>query len=151
MIIDFIRSLGFRVSEGSFTEPSFLPGVLIREGSIIYDPTAEFYPGDLLHEAGHLAILPPDKRHALIGNVTDTFPEHAGGEMAVILWSWLAAGHLSIHPAIVFHPHGYKDQSEWLLREFEQGRYIGLPLLEWMGMVRLGEDGKPEVLSWLRR
>ena len=84
-----------------------MPGLSIRNGCLIIDPEKLLYPGDILHEAGHIAVVPAEMRQALNDDVTNTqFDE--GCEMAAIAWSYAACRYLSIDPHIVFHEHGYK-------------------------------------------
>lgn len=44
---------------------TLLAGIAIREGVIIVDAEKLSYPGDLLHEAGHIAVTPAHKRQCL--------------------------------------------------------------------------------------
>ena len=39
--------------------PSFF---IFEQGSIVIDKDALLYPGDILHEAGHIAVVPADRR-----------------------------------------------------------------------------------------
>ena len=55
-----------------------------------------------------------------------------------------------IPPEVVFHPDGYKGDSEWLLDNFRNKSYIGLPYLQWMKIFEKQADGTLKVLSWLR-
>ena len=70
----------------------------------------------------------------------------------MILWTYAACLHTGIPATVVFHPAGYKGDSEWLLRMFAQETYVGLPLLVWMGMAldQRVEGGFPLMTSWLR-
>lgn len=61
-IADFLNEIGLAVRAASLDEETFLPGILIRKGEILVDEEKLLYPGDLLHEAGHLAIAPKDLR-----------------------------------------------------------------------------------------
>ena len=56
-IVDFLNSIGIEATQGSVSASSFLPGVRIESGRLIYDPAMP-WPGDLLHEAGHIATAP---------------------------------------------------------------------------------------------
>src|SRR5207237_1289082 len=75
-------------------EDVFPPGVTLRGGAIVYDPDKLLYPGDLLHEAGHVAVTEPERRAALDGDAEDDPAE----EMAAIAWSWAAAKAIGIDP-----------------------------------------------------
>jgi len=145
-IVAFIEAIGLRVERGAVSE-SLLPGIAVREGALVVDQTRLTHPGDLLHEAGHLAVCDP----ALRGNLADV-SDDGGEEMAAIAWSYAAARHLGLDPSVVFHPGGYGGGSEALVAAFEGRRTIGLPLLQWWGMTH-GWEGKPpfpHMLRWLR-
>ena len=135
----FLKSIGIKVHLKPFTESSFLPGVLVRGGELIVDFGQTFYPGDLLHEAGHIAVTPSDERRSLTGNV-EPGKKANSIELAAICWSYAAARHLEIDLNTLFHSDGYKGQSEWFIEMFEEGNYIGLPLLQWMGICRRDDE-----------
>jgi hypothetical protein len=147
-IRQFLTSIGLEVREVELPAPSFLPGLLIDQGVLLLDPARLLYPGDVLHEAGHLAVAPAADRPALGGDVAQSQPERAGDELAVMLWTYAACRHLGLPPEIVFHPDGYHGQSEWILDNYRQGIYIGLPLLVWMGLTTT--DTFPHMTRWLR-
>ena len=69
-IVDFILSIGIPVSIEKIEEDTFLPGILIKNGAIYIDKEKLKYPGDLLHEAGHLATLTPKKRACVYNDVS---------------------------------------------------------------------------------
>jgi hypothetical protein len=123
---------------------SFLPGVAVDRGTLLVDEARLTYPGDLIHEAGHLAVAPPDVRSGPSGGI-DEVP---GLEWAVIPWSYAAALEIGIDPALVFHEGGYHGHSPGLLRNFELGVPIGLHLLVEAGMTTA--ELYPRMLSWLR-
>jgi hypothetical protein len=102
------------------------------------------YPGDLLHEAGHLAVAPPDVRSGLSGDIDD-MPDL---EWAAIPWSYAAALEIGIDPALVFHEGGYRGHSAGLLGNFQLGVPIGLHLLVDAGMTT--PDAYPRMERWLR-
>ena len=47
----------------------FLPGVRVDRGRLLVDEARLLYPGDLLHEAGHVAIMPAAERREREGDV----------------------------------------------------------------------------------
>lgn len=150
--IAFLNSIGIKTIEKEFEESSFLPGLKIEKGSLIIDKQKLLYPGDILHEAGHLAVAPGEERSVLNENVTDNRPGAEGEELAVMLWSYAACLHLGIDTDIVFHKDGYKGDSEWILNSYKEKTYIGLPLLAWMGMTAKegDKDGFPNMIKWVR-
>jgi len=147
-IVAFLAAIGQPVRETSFKKKGFLPGLLIENGELLLDRARLLYPGDVLHEAGHIAVTVAAERPLLGANVTENHPEKEGEEIAVLLWTYAACRHLGLPPEVVFHPAGYKGQSEWLISSFEAGQYMGLPLLVWMGLTT--SDGFPQMVRWLR-
>jgi hypothetical protein len=80
-----------------------------------------------------------------------------GDEIGAILWSYAAVYYLKLPLEFVFHPNGYKNNSDWFISNFSSGNYIGLPFLEWAGLTlsenRAAIDGEkafPIMQKWLR-
>lgn len=149
----FLRDIGLAVESRTIEEKTFLPGVALDSGRLVIDEAKLLYPGDILHEAGHLAITPAADRHLCGGNLAVS----GGEEMAAICWSYAAALHVGIDPAIVFHEHGYKGGANSLLENYRNGFYMALPYLQWMGLAldktKAAEQGcqpYPHMLRWLR-
>lgn len=152
-IASFLRAIGLPVRRSTVPETTFLPGLEIQGGALAVDESRLLYPGDLLHEAGHLAVLTTERRMKQGANAGDNM----GDEIGAICWSYAAAVHIQLDAAVVFHPNGYRGASEWHLANFREGRYIGVPLLQWMGMTAdeqharaLGIAPYPHMLRWLR-
>ncbi|MGZ3861718.1 MAG: hypothetical protein ACXVPN_00465 [Bacteroidia bacterium] len=147
----FLGSIGIETIEKDFEEKSFLAGLKIENGKLIVCRQKLLYPGDILHEAGHIAVTPGIERRKLNDNVVTNRPGSEGEEMAAMLWSYAACIHLKIDPGIVFHKDGYKGSSEWILDNYRNRNFIGLPLLKWMGLASQKEEaGFPKMLKWLR-
>jgi len=138
-MIAFLESIGIGVRYGAVAD-GFVPGLRIEGGAIMIDTERWLYAGDLLHEAGHLAVQEPARRGTPGGD--------GGGEMAAIAWSFAAALHLGIHAAVVFHADGYKGGGGALLENFLAGRYVGVPMLEWLGLCDRG--AYPSLRCWTR-
>ncbi|MCD0475835.1 hypothetical protein LPB87_15655 [Flavobacterium sp. EDS] len=155
-IIFFLDEIGIKVVEKELDD-TFLPGLSLGSSCVYIDYKKMLYPGDILHEAGHLAVTPTANRE-LIGTdeIASDWPTE-GEEIAAILWSFAAAKHLDLPLELVFHPNGYKNDSEWLISNFNDEVYIGLPFLEWAGLAlgkeRASEEGKeafPKMIKWIR-
>ncbi len=152
-LVDFLVGIGLEVRSGTIGEQTFVPGIVIHHGALVVDPPRMIHPGDLLHEAGHLAVMEPDRRqrcHVDVG-------KRAAEEMMAIAWSWAATVHLRLDPTVVFHEDGYKGGSQALIENFSAGRFIAVPMLQWAGMTadpkraaELGVDPYPHMLRWLR-
>lgn len=147
-IIPFLREIGISVRAAALPD-SFLPGLTIEAGGLLVDESRLEYPGDLLHEAGHIAVAPPEARALMSGSLDDV-PELDTStlEWAAIPWSYAAALEIGIDPRLVFHAGGYHGHSSGLLRNFEVGVPIGLHLLVDAGMT--SADEFPKMLRWLR-
>ncbi|TWI96381.1 hypothetical protein JN11_04115 [Mucilaginibacter frigoritolerans] len=155
-IIDFVESVGIKVFKMPIDGDTFLPGLQLKDGALIVDTEKLLYPGDILHEAGHLATMPPAIRETMNDNLPPT-QENQGGEMMALAWSYAAARYLNINPHIVFHADGYKGGGENLVQNFTEGRCVGLPLLQWAGMAYDEQKAKefnkppfPYMINWLR-
>lgn len=148
----FLAGVGLETAPAVFAEAGFLEGLMISHGVLLIHEARLTYPGDLLHEAGHLAVIPGEKRKRLSGSAGDD----PGAEMAAIAWSYAAALHLEMDPAIVFHSGGYRRGSQTILENFSRGRYFGVPLLEWLGLTADKKNAAllqvppyPHMLKWL--
>lgn len=150
-IIIFLREIGLTVIERRITTPTVLPGIGVDHGALLVDRATIKYPGDLLHEAGHFAVVPAHEREQFHENVGDD----GGMEMAAIAWSYAAALHLGIAPSLLFHDAGYRGGAASLLENFAAGYYIGVPILMWRGLADapvkndLIVSGYPQMKRWL--
>jgi hypothetical protein len=153
IIIAFLREIGLPVQAGVIAGDSVLPGIQVRSGVLIYDPATLKYPGDLLHEAGHLAVKSAADRQ----RASDDLGADPAEEMMAIAWSYAAALHLKFPPEVVFHPAGYQGGSRSLLDNFAAGRYLAVPMLQWLGLTldeqqarAIGAAPYPRMKVWLR-
>lgn len=155
-VLLFLNEIGIDVVEKEL-ETTFLPGLSLGPNCLYIDFEKLLYPGDILHEAGHLTVTTSAERKiAGTSEMASDWPTQ-GEEMGAILWSFAAAKHLELPVEFVFHPNGYKNESEWLISNFTNETYIGLPFLEWIGIAlgkeRAAKEGKeafPKMLKWLR-
>lgn len=154
-MLNFLKEIGISYHFEEIDGDTFLPGLKLRDGTLVIDTQRLRYPGDILHEAGHLACMPEDMRRTMNDNL-DSSQVHQGGEMMAIAWSYAVCIHLGIDPKIVFHEYGYKGSGESIVANFSQGQYFGVPLLEWCGMSygaatakKLNRRPFPEMVSWV--
>ena len=157
-IIAFVREIGIEVRMDEVVPAqAFVPGIAIQDGALVIDMEKLKYPGDILHEAGHLAVSDAQSRKSM-GGILDSTNENApAGELMAIAWSYAAATYLSIDPHIVFHEFGYQGGGSNIVDNFSEGRYLGLPMLQWVGLcldpkhaLLKGCEGYPTMLKWLR-
>ena len=94
----------------------------------------------LLHEAGHLAVLPADRRRLPLVDDPQT-------EAAAIAWSWAACCHLGLPAGLLFHEQGYRGRAAALRMSCELGVVPGWHCLVEAG---LAEPSPPGMRRWLR-
>lgn len=148
LILEFLAEIGIPTEERKFETPTFLPGILIDKGVLYYELDQLRYPGDLLHEAGHIALMTPEERPVIVGNVKEYRLPTQDDEMGVMAWTLAACKYLKLPPSIVFHENGYHGQSESLIYGYENGFAPGLPLLVWMGLTSY--ESFPSMTKWIR-
>ena len=152
LILAFLDRIGIAVTLEPIAEETFLPALRLRGGALIVDPERLQWVGDLLHEAGHIAVTDPALRPDL-----DDVSGDPGEEMAAIAWSYAAAVEIGLDPAVLFHPNGYRGGAQAMIDNFTAGRGVGIPMLAWFGMSaephRAAADGMrayPHMMRWLR-
>lgn len=153
--IKFLHKIGIETKETSLQpDTCFLPGFLIDKGIILFDRSTIKYPGDLLHEAAHIAVVPYAERSILGGYNIGLRKDANAEEMMSIAWSYAACLHLAIDPNFVFHTEGYKGGGALIVENFKEGNYFGVPVLEWLGMTTTKKDSDhapyPHMIKWLR-
>jgi len=151
-ISDFLTSIGIGVHPATLDEATFLPGIAVRGGELQVDESRLLYPGDLLHEAGHLALLPGGERMLATDEIAHENP--AVVEVGAMAWSYAASKYLGIDAREVFHEGGYRGHSRALLRSYELGVYLGAEVLVRFGLTSsLGESVEhryPRMRRWVR-
>jgi hypothetical protein len=147
----FLESIGIRVIAASSLLPANFPGLDIQNGSVLIDESRAVHLGDILHEAGHIAMTEPGARNALRLNPT------GGEELSTLAWSYAAATRLGLGAETVFYPESYQGFGDGLVANFVRGNYIGLPLMQKFGMTveprhaaGRGVQPYPHMLRWLR-
>ncbi len=155
--INFLNNTGIKTIFRTETQDGFLPGLSIEAGCIIVNLNSLKFPGDILHEAGHIAVVPTDERHTLTADSIALRPNNAAEEMMAIAWSYAACVHLNIDPHFVFHDNGYKGGGNYIADNFKEKKYFGLPMLQWIGLTadeqranELGISPYPAMIKWLR-
>lgn len=156
-ILAFLQTVGIRVREAELGDDAFLPGVRVAGGGLLFDRARLRWPGDLLHEAGHLAVLPSARR----GTMSDDLAGHDdvphAGETEATAWAYAAIVAIGLDPAVLFHEGGYHGKSASLVTTYSMGVYPGAHGLVQAGMtasgtaaVQRGETTYPGMQRWLR-
>jgi hypothetical protein len=156
-ILAFLAEIGLTVTEGSVPASSFLPGIRLARGTLLLDRAALRWPGDLLQEAGHLAVTPASLRSTLDDALEDSVPVPHAGEEEATAWAYAAVTHLRLDPSVLFHEGGYRGKSAALIRTYGYGVYPGSFGLAQAGMTLVGADAAaagvppyPAMTRWLR-
>jgi hypothetical protein len=152
LIVDWLQQIGLTVRFAPLGADTFLPGITLEPGGLAVDLERLLYPGDLLHEAGHLATMLPAQRASTGSNAGSDM----GDEIAAQTWSYAAAIHLRLPPETVFHSMGYRGSAQTLIEVYRNGS-VGVPLLQWMGLTvdrkqaaSSSQPPFPHMLRWLR-
>ena len=147
----FLGSIGIPVLPASSLLPANFPGLDIQYGCVLVDESRVVHAGDILHEAGHVAMTKEAARNVLRLEPT------GGEELASMAWSYAAAMHLSLGAETVFYPESYLNCGDALIESFAKGSYVGVPLMQAWGMAvepknaaARGETPYPHMLRWLR-
>lgn len=148
----FLVSIGIPVQAQALPDGTFLPGISVHNGALLVDEARLRFPGDLLHEGGHLALMSPAQR-AVANDAVEHDNEQAS-EAAVIAWSYAAALHLGIDTEVLFHDGGYHGRAQALRLSYQLGVYPGAGTLATLGLAYIGPDAGgaryPAMLKWLR-
>ena len=142
-IVAFLGDIGVPVEMTPLPDDTLLPAMTVRCGTLLVDPERLTYPGDLLHEAGHIAVTDPAVRGTL-----ETVADDQSKELAAICWSYAAARAIGLDPGIVFHGDGYRGNGAGLAMNFQMGIYLGVHLLVGYGLTT--NAAYPAMDHWLR-
>lgn len=149
-IVGFLRRIGIPVEVATLEDETFLPGVAVAGGGLRVDPLRLAWPGDLLHEAGHVAVGDPAR-------LDEGVSSDPGEEMAALAWSFAASTHLGLDPSVPFHEGGYRGGGKALAEMFSQGGDVGVPMLAMWGLTMeprrakaVGAPPYPHMLAWRR-
>ena len=155
-ILNFLTEINLKFELCKIDSKTFLPGLLLKNGILQIDIDKIVYPGDILHEAGHIAVCEPIYRAYLDGDVYRNGlligREHqalCGEEIAATAWSVAVVKHLKLPLELIFHQESYKGSAKNLSDAFEDNHHFGQPLLDAWEMT-CPETGFPQMVSWLR-
>ncbi len=156
-IIDFLIRIGVPIAEMPLPDDTFLPGIALQAGRLLVDPDKLLWPGDLLHEAGHIAVLPSVLRSRLNDDLSDDIDAAFASEAEAMAWAYAAAMEVGLPLNALIHEGGYKGRSVEVLSMYSFGIYPGLRGLCETGMAAApgftpdcGDVRYPRMLAWLR-
>ena len=155
-ILAFLARIGVVAHDQSIDEPTFLPGIRVTGGALVFDRQRLRWPADLLHEAAHVALTSAARRPAL-DDALGAEPPDAISEVEAIAWSFAAATHLDVPLDELFHPDGYHGHSQGLALAYSLGVHHGATGLAALGLCAVGAQAQrdgvqpyPHMLRWLR-
>lgn len=151
-ITTFIVPLGFKiVHDDVLANKGFLPGIYLKGMTVLINPKHLVSAGDILHEVGHVAIIPSIFREDVSDNIEELLapiaakycdshefidengtedPIYRGilqcGETEAQAWSYAAAVAAGVPPKLVFHARAYQGESQSLLIMLNMGKHAGV-------------------------
>jgi hypothetical protein len=156
-IVVFLSDIHIPVMEGDVPADAFLPGLRVSAGALIYSKEQLRWPGDLLHEAGHIATIPAQVRSSLNDSLVTAQDIPHASEIEATAWAYAAVVYLKLPLSILFHDGGYHGHSAGLINTFSLGVYPGAFGLSQAGMTHIGADAEragippyPHMTRWLR-
>lgn len=174
VVFEFLRSIGL-MAEWKAGASGFIEGVEIRDGILLVDPHAR--ASALLHEAGHLAIIPSSFRgmaqsnidgviRTMLESISFTDPDSPLCRAAMqcsdpeaTAWAWAAGKHLKIPETLIIQNDEYDGSGADIRSMLRAGRYLGINGLQHGGLcVRGGAQSMrksdvpvyPQLKSWLQ-
>jgi hypothetical protein len=176
----FARTVAFPESQGLVVRvdaaiDGFLAGVAISDGALLVESCADDIAGELLHEAGHLAVLPSLFRIRASGDlsgisefmsdwidthIAEVGPDHPTirailqcGECEAVAWSYAAAVEIGIDTRPPFF-RGFEGDGLALHDQVASGYYFGVHALAAAGMTELPRPRSatpfPKMKRWLQ-
>jgi hypothetical protein len=141
--LQFIEDIGINVRFGEVPAHSLIAGICIKDGAVVIDLQHLIQLGDVLHEAGHIAVVPFRDRTSLCNKSIAERGDAAAEEMMAIAWSYAACLYLKLPVEFVFHSNGYGGGGAHLASNFESGNFLGVPMLQHRGLCARLADGGP--------
>lgn len=171
--LKFLEAIGINVQvvPGAI---GFLDNMRIVDGGIHVDPTSDNVCGNLLHEAGHIAVTSglfrPHLNYDVQESIQDAMDAYLkahpfafgaeedpiarsilqSGETEAIAWSYAAAVEIGIDSRLPFRL-GFQGEGMQLHDMLKVGAYFGINGLAAAGMTKLrGPDRFPKMIRWMQ-
>jgi len=173
-VMEFLNGIGLRVDVVPGAK-GFIEGILLVDGTVHADPDCEV--SGLLHEAGHLAIIPNDLRHHMSGHLYGSLrtildeskfltldPDSQRfralvqtSDPEVTAWAWAVGKHLDIPEELIVMDHEYEGDGEGVRLGLSLNCYSGINGLMHAGFCQVRKNPYrnlpvyPELAFWLQR
>ncbi|MGY3581777.1 hypothetical protein ACVIGB_000152 [Bradyrhizobium sp. USDA 4341] len=169
----FLEAIGIsvRIEQGA---RGFLNQLRIEGSGLVVENNDSEIVGDMLHEAGHIAVIPSLFRGQLTADVDDVAPIMAqyvkdnpncmawpedpiaraimqSGEQEAIAWSYAAAHHIGIDTRLPF-AQGFDGNGQEIHDMLAIGCHLGIHGLFHAGMTQLPRQvhGYPKMKRWMQ-
>ena len=153
-IIDFGRSIGLPIHTQSIIfSDSFLPHILIQRGEIYVNPELVSV-SNLLHECGHLGLIPSKYKNVFSGNLYSGFANYlsqpteidsiqyylmqAADDSGATAWAWAAGTFLNIPEVEIIENSSYDHSGEYIRNELRSGWHSGISGLNYANYTSKG-------------
>lgn len=159
--------LPFRVCFNAQILDTFIPGAWIESETLWCEPTRLECIGDLLHEAGHLALTPSRfrflwTRTEFDGDAVQSIPlllrcgqenplfRHLidGDEQAAIAWSYAAAISIGLEPTTLHLHQHFDGQWKEIVNALKVKRHAGVNNLQHVKLT--SRANFPQMVRWLQ-
>jgi hypothetical protein len=172
--MDFLNGIGLPISVVPGAT-AFLELIRVVDGRLEIDPACPV--SNVLHEAGHLAVVPSQFRHLMTGDLDEgtrlMFAEinkmglepddplsraaMQAGECEATAWAWAAGEHLGIPPEVIILDSEYENDGEEMRDMLMARQYFGINGLMHAGfcVTRANPRRKlpvyPNLAHWLQK
>lgn len=148
----------------------FLERVRISQGAILYRPDASI--SNILHEAGHLACIPPAFRDKADGDldalaeemceyVHQILTQGADPDLPIVraiiqcsdseatAWAWAFGAHIGLEPEQIIENEDYQNEGHIVRLQVSTGRHLGVNGLRAAGMIDSTKNW-PHLTKWVQ-
>lgn len=173
VVVEFLRKIGLEVCDREGVS-GFCPGILVEGGRIVVD-RAICEASNLLHEAGHVAVVPTEFRHLLNGNLSkgikemfdhleemDLHPDSPiyraalqCGDQEATAWAWAAGKALNLPEHSIIREVDYSGAGNEVRTQLQMRHYGGINGLHHAGLCNMPRPGMqtevyPQMKAWLQ-
>lgn len=145
-VLGFLKGIGIPCRYGNVGR-SFINNVFIKDGGLVIN--SKSVVADILHEAGHIAIIPSNLRHHAKGDLEAlelevskaldaiTYDQWANDDPAAkallqlsdteaTAWAWAAGKHLDIPEPLIIEDEHYDGNGASMRIMLGVGQYLGI-------------------------
>jgi len=163
-LLTFLRTIGITIHEvEKLPETGFLESILLKDGEMYILPEAKI--SSILHEAGHLAIIPAQFRHFASGDLRglqqmfdalDNEPLDSPlmraalqcGDTEATAWAYAVGVHLGIPEKLIIQDDEYSGTGNEIRAVVAIGHYLGVHGLQHAGMCN--KRDWPRLIRWVQ-